>query len=205
MRLRIVDAIDEAMKNSRRKKEVSPMEDLFELHPDLVSAQGPGPTIYQDEEITADAFTYFRKHGFPYRKLPVHICKQEINALAKCKSLLTTTLGYHVADTYHPHRFHGHARKMKSPVEAFEDDKMLMRAIRLQYKYAGVIGQEYFSLLHYVSGVQVTANFRPGVAVHYYRKFCKNGACVLDPCTGYGGRLLGAMASGVVEDYVGID
>lgn len=202
-RLRFVDPIEEAQR--KRKQADAGLLDLFDEHPDLVTSNGAGPTLYTKEEIAEKAFEYFRERGFPYRKLPVHISMQELNALAKCDSLLTTTLGYHVADTYHPHRFHGHARKMKSPYDSFQIDKLLRRSIGNKLKYFGVIGTEYFSDMHMVSGTQVCANFRPGVACYYYRKFCKQDYRVLDACTGYGGRLLGFMASGMAGEYVGID
>ena len=48
-------------------------------------------------------------------------------------------------------------------------------------------------------------SIRPGIALHYYRRYCKPGATVLDTSTGYGGRLVGFMASGLAGRYVGID
>lgn len=62
-----------------------------------------------------------------------------------------------------------------------------------------------WSQLWIVSGVQAASNFRPGFACHLYRKYATPGDTVLDCSTGYGGRLVGFMASGVAGRYIGID
>jgi hypothetical protein len=59
--------------------------------------------------------------------------------------------------------------------------------------------------LNLVSGTQSCSNFRPGFAAHLYRKYCKPGDTVLDTSTGYGGRLVGFLGSGIVGRYIGID
>lgn len=166
------------------------------------------PLAYDLRTIEDAAFEWFREEGFPYRKLPRHVCMQEINDLSRTmpSALLGTTLGYQVADTYHPHRYHSHAEGMKAPYEGFMTDKLLRRAIRLQLENDMPVPDSYFGSLNVVSGVQSCSNFRPGFAVLLYRKFCpQGGAVVLDTSTGYGGRLIGAIASGVVKHYLGID
>jgi len=45
--------------------------------------------------------------------------------------------------------------------------------------------------------------FRPTVARFIYERFCPSGGRTWDPCSGYGGRLLGAAAAGV--EYIGTD
>lgn len=132
---------------------------------------------------------------------------QEINRLAQTDalSLLTTQTAYHVADTYHPHRFHGAAIGMHSPYESFQDDALLRRTIRLHWEYGGSIQEDTLGKLAIVSGTQACSNFRPGFACLLYREYCQPGATVLDTSTGYGGRLVGFMASGIAGRYIGID
>lgn len=92
--------------------------------------------IYSIDEITEKAFRYFRDNGFPYRKLPIHVCMQEINVLANTpdEKLMKTNRGYHIADTYHPHRFHAKAINMDSPYDAFMNDKKLKKSYK-EYAY----------------------------------------------------------------------
>jgi DNA modification methylase len=45
--------------------------------------------------------------------------------------------------------------------------------------------------------------FRPTVARYIYETYCPPGGTVWDPCSGYGGRVLGAVAAGI--RYIGTD
>lgn len=173
---------------------------------DEETGDGRGP-VYSVETIVEAAFRYFRQTGFPYRRLPVHVCMQQINKLATTDpdKLLNSDMAYHVADTYHPHRFHAAAEGMKSPFEGFQDDKRLRRSLRLCLEYGGTVPDGMWSTLQVVSSVQACANFRPGFACFLYRRFCEQGYTVLDTSTGYGGRLVGFMASGIAGRYIGID
>lgn len=182
------------------------LEELgLELDADDLGAW-PGQ-VFDDDEIVESAFHYFRGRGFPYRELPVHVSMQQVNKLAATEvdKLLNTTTAYHVADTYHPHRLHAVAEGMKSPFEAFQDKRLLFRALNLQMEQNGSVPAGYFGKLDIVSGTQACSNFRPGFACYLYRKYCRPGDTVLDCSTGYGGRLVGFMASGVAGRYIGID
>lgn len=177
---------------------------MFEDGADLAGL-GTLSQVFTNEQIIDAAFEYFRRTGFPYRRLPIHVCMQEINKLTQTEAekLLNTDTAYHVADTYHPHRFHVSAEGMKSPFDAFADDKLLIRAARLELEH-GTLPSTYFTSLNMVSGTQSASNFRPGFALLMYRRFAPDGATVLDTSTGYGGRLVGFMASGLAQ-YIGID
>lgn len=163
--------------------------------------------VFNQATILAASFQHFRKKGFPFRKLPLHVQMQELNQLANVadENLFGTNLGYKIADTYHPHRFEGHADGMMSPLTAFQDDKLLMRALQKSLEYGAQLGEDLPSFMLIVSGVQACANFRPGIACKMYRDYCKKGARVLDTSTGYGGRLVGFMASGIAGEYIGVD
>lgn len=165
-------------------------------------------SVYTREQIIEAAFAYFRKTGFPYRNLPVHISMQQINALATSKNaaLRQSIEAYHVADTYHHHRFHVTVGGKKSPLEAFNNDRVLRILFDLILQYDGEIQKDLTSQgLTLVRGTQACANFRPGFAAWIYRKFCKPGDTVLDTSTGYGGRLIGFIAAKVPKFYIGID
>jgi hypothetical protein len=167
---------------------------------------------YASEQIEASAFAYYRRTypgSYPYKHLPVHVSLQKIDKLARIavgdETLRTTTLGISVADTYHPHRMHATAAGMRSPFETFSHDATLKAALRKELKLGGFIGGEGFSMLSLSQGTQACANFRPGFALSLYRRYCTPGAVVLDTSTGYGGRLVGFIASGLAGTYIGID
>jgi hypothetical protein len=161
--------------------------------------------LYTPDRIVQAAFEHFRASGFPYPSLSIHECMQDINDMraAETESLVNSTLGYAIADTFHRHRFDGYVQGKKSPVDGFKDDKILRRILDFTLEHGRLAAN--FSAISLMSGVQACANFRPGFAAHLYRRFCEPGAAVLDTSTGYGGRLVGAIGSGVVASYTGID
>jgi hypothetical protein len=166
-----------------------------------------GQPVFDDDEVIDAAMSYYRGRGFPYRALPIHVSMQQINQLAQTddKNLLGTVVGYQVADTYHPHRFHSSAAGAKSPLESFNIDKQLRRAIQKTLQH-GAVGEEFLGMMAIVAGTQACSNFRPGFALSYYRRFCRRGGeVVLDTSTGYGGRLVGYLASNTRGTYIGID
>lgn len=167
----------------------------------------PSTPLFTDDEIIESALKYFRERGFPYRHVSVHRGMYELNQLAALSGdeLLHSRLGYQLADTYHPHRFAAHAIKMRSPLDSFNDDKQLRRAMRLMLEYGNAIPDGYFDVLALVAGTQAAANFRPGFAAALYKTFCKEDAVVLDTSTGYGGRMLGFAVACRKGKYIGID
>lgn len=164
------------------------------------------PPPFGRAEIIEAAVRYFRARGFPYREISPHRAMQEINKLASTPpaKLPNTMTALEVADAYHPHRYECHADGRMSPLEAFARDDLLRRALEMQFDKDGRLS-DYPRKVNYVWGAQACSNFRPGFAAHIYRRFCPPGGTVLDPSTGYGGRLVGAIASGVVGRYIGID
>jgi hypothetical protein len=177
-----------------------------------LTLEGKGDEIdlfsrYSPQEIVDDAFAFYREKGFPYKNVAVHVAKQSLNKLAATQgaALLTSRLCYDVADSYHPHRFHGHADGKRSPVDSFGRDKSLRRALELQLEQHGDIPSGWFGTLALVLSTQACANFRPGFAAMLYRRYAKEGCTVLDTSTGYGGRMLGFMAAFKRGHYIGID
>ena len=167
----------------------------------------PSFGVFARDQIAREAFRYFRANGFPYPKQPLHQGMTEINrlnALANADFATKSRLGLTIANAYHPHRYKAAALGKRSPLEAFADDRLLKRAIELQLDGGGI--GDSLSVLSIVSWTQGVSNFRPSFAAYIYKKYChKSPGKVLDICTGYGGRLVGAIASGAVGMYIGID
>jgi 16S rRNA G966 N2-methylase RsmD len=167
----------------------------------------PSFGVFARDQIAGEAFRYFRANGFPYPRQPLHQGMAEINrlnALVNANFPTKSRLGLTIANSYHPHRYKAAALGKRSPVEAFADDKILKRAIALELDGGGV--GDSLSVLAVTSWTQGVSNFRPSYAAYIYKKYChKSPGKVLDICTGYGGRLVGAIASGTVGMYVGID
>lgn len=162
--------------------------------------------IFTIDEIANLAFDEFREKGFPYIEKTISECMCSLNKLSilpleKCKS---TRLAYSVPDSYHRHRFELSAIDMKSPLDAFNDNKDLSKAIRWELESTGKISYKYLGTLSLVNGTQACSNFRPGFARYLYDTYAPKGAHVFDSSTGFGGRLTGFLASHCAI-YTGID
>jgi hypothetical protein len=163
--------------------------------------------VFDLDEVVSVAMRYYRGVGLPLRKLTIHECMQEVNALAALSgsSLVESTLGYGVADTYHPHRFDAKVEGRPTIRDVFDQDRYLDYGLRLLVAQGKRINdQTVLSIFPYVRGAQVASNFRPGYALSMLRRFAFDGASVLDTSTGYGGRLVAFLAS-TCSRYVGID
>lgn len=163
--------------------------------------------LFSNEQIIDEAFRWFRGSGFPYRQLPRFVMMQQLNRLAMTpeSSLRHTSEAYSVADTFHHHRFHATVAGKVSPVQCFNDDVKFRHALALRLERGNPIPSGFFGELTLSRGTQQCSNFRPGFACLLYRRFCQPGATVLDTSTGYGGRLVGFVASLVRGRYIGID
>jgi len=104
--------------------------------------------------------------------------------------------------SFFPGRYKASWNGIRSAFEAWYEDKELERAIRFQLDMGDPVLPH--RVLRAVSlKFRTPTVFRPTVAMFMCRKFLPAGGVWWDPCAGYGGRLLGAVASGI--QYVGTD
>lgn len=114
---------------------------------------------------------------------------------------------------YHPHHWSVRCGTNRPPMDVWNDDERLRAAIRKQIPHSHRSGGysvdddgAYMSpgdirkAISRATGVQRVSNFRPTAAAAIFDRFCRVAA--YDPCGGWGGRMLGAIASAAVERYV---
>ncbi len=182
-------------------------DDLDAMLRSLASESAERPVMFKNEALIEAAFKHYRARGLPPRPaLSVHECMQEINKLVQTDdaSLRSSTIGYDVADTYHSQRFSVRIPGKRSVDEVFKRDDYLRHALGLLLEDGGTISDAgLLSTLGFVRNAQVASNFRPGYSLSVYRRFADSGA-VLDTSAGFGGRLVGFIASRC-KLYVGID
>lgn len=176
--------------------------------PVIADGGGAEEDVYSAEDVASLAVDHYLAAGIPaLRSLPVHECMQQINRLARTDSenLRNTTTGYRVADSYHPHRIATRVTGALTAQEVFERPGSLRHLIEfLIANDIPISDQQVLSKLAFIHGGAIAANFRPGFALLCYRRYCQPGAVVLDTSTGYGGRLVGFLASSAGQ-YIGID
>jgi hypothetical protein len=163
--------------------------------------------VFEREQIVDAAFAHYRATGFPYRSAPLFECLLEVNALhaMSTDALLRSDVGYRTADTYHAHRWAAHVESKRNALDNFASDKYLRVAIEHTLEHhMGFTPGTFPRVLGITRGAQAVSNFRPGFALHLLRRFAPDDAVVLDASTGYGGRLVGFLASHC-STYIGFD
>jgi len=110
--------------------------------------------------------------------------------------------GLNLCTSYFPNRYRARSKKQPSAFEAWHDEKLLKRAIRFQLKVGDPV-LPHRVLKAVTMNCRTPTVFRPTTARFIYERYCPPGGKVWDPCAGYGGRLLGALAAGV--HYTGTD
>ena len=165
------------------------------------------------------AFKYARNRGMPYYSYNYQEKLLEFDKIKKadfengiiCNEVLQLLHGLGLAWSYFPHHWEVQVLKMKRPIDVFNNDKLLKKALASRIKYGGKVGTKGYmtdanlrKAIRTASGVQAVSNFRPVAAASIYYKYAHNGV-VWDMSCGYGGRLIGALASGSVKKYIGTD
>jgi hypothetical protein len=104
----------------------------------------------------------------------------------------------------HAHRLEARYQGQLSVAEAFADAKALRRAIQFQLSHGDPVTPRRIvralTALH-----RSPLNFPPVLARWLVDVYAPDGGSVFDPCSGFGGRLLGALASVRNVRYIGRD
>jgi hypothetical protein len=167
------------------------------------------------EALVEQARTHWRSRGFPF---PAISKEQALSQALDLRRRIWTrtadtliegmdTSGLRLANSYHPQMWSIRAYgRNRSPIEYFQDDQFLARTLGRAPRFwpnRCCWSAPNVRNLFRIAAPGRVANFRPMVAAGIFRKFCPPGGRVVDFCSGYGGRLLAAIACGVA--YVGID
>ena len=164
-------------------------------------------------EIYIDAiYKYYRKHGFPYYSLTQQQRLFEFDKLKGFKGevlvdkvIRQTMHGLGLAWHYFPHSWDVQCGSCKTPMQAFVEDDTFKAVIRKRLKTGTYVSDSGIrKMLKMFTGVQGVSNFRPTAARAIYDHYAGDGV-VWDMSCGYGGRLLGAIASNRVHVYLGTD
>lgn len=163
----------------------------------------------QDQWVTA-IMGILRAIPFPYPRLPsAEKVTQEYARLQRMKMVLRedqvepwSPVGIRLCNPYFPNRYRAVSKWTRPAFEVWYDDAKLSKAIRFQLDHGDPVlpGRVLRAV---TMNCRTPSVFKPTTARFIYETLCPKGGKVWDPCAGYGGRLLGAMAAGV--QYVGTD
>jgi hypothetical protein len=163
----------------------------------------------QREKFIDIIFRHYRSEGFPY--FPTHrgfrdtkfeeLMAADMSNILRSNVINRTNHGITLAWSYMPHAFDVRCQNMITPLEAFNDDKLLKSVIRKSMKLGDTLSDSTIrGLLRLHSGVQAVSNFRPTAAAAIYEHYAAKGV-VWDMSGGWGGRLLGAVKADV-DHYI---
>lgn len=171
-------------------------------------------TDIQLDNYIIDVFNYYRKKGFPYFdlnqkeiiKIFNHMCTVDTSTLLLEDNKLKQHLfGLNLVNYYMPHMWDVKCNKFTSPMDCFNNDKMLMRAISKVIQLSDHMSDATMrGALSWTTGTHRVSNFKPSIAKYIYDHYGNNGHA-LDYSSGFGGRLFGAMTSDNLNSYTGTD
>lgn len=175
------------------------------------------PFLRHDDLASCRAdFEHYREQGFPVYSLKRDEKRRELldllvadhaTIIDKQGRIKQTMHGLALAWHYHPLAWNVKCGNRKTPIELFSDDSLFLRAIERRTKLGNAFSKSGLrKILRSFSSTQSVSNFRPtAAAAVYHRLLPENGGIVWDMCSGFGGRLLGALACDRVDCYIGTD
>lgn len=186
-------------------------EDKTILPSGLVGEGKRWPNLSEEERSTlVEAFANFwESHGFPY-----HTPRPEdLNSLLNLNQhhviqdgvIKARQVGQCICQGICKHIWEGKSYNCQSPLELFSNPTKLRELIRFCLTSGSIPNATKLrGALRFWkrSGVY---NFRPSAAKALVDRYCPSGGVVLDPCAGYGGRLLGTILSSSTPTYVGVE
>lgn len=168
-------------------------------------------SIRSGDRVINEATRYYQeKHGFPYFNVNAEYLNREWGSLVSLKTesiwkdsniLRQIHIGDSIYKTLMPHIAEAKSKGM-SPLDLFNSFSLLRDVINrtLKSKKSVLPSFLYDSLFFHARGV---SGFPCGIAKALVGKFSKEGDIVVDPCAGWGGRLLGTVSSN--RKYVGFE
>jgi hypothetical protein len=149
-----------------------------------------------------DIYAILSKTSFPYPELPEDPEREYeklVQLKVSCEDGWIRPLSYaglKLCYPFFPNRYKARYETRVSAFEGWHSEKHLRSAIRFQLRYGDpVVPHRVLKAL--TANCRTPTAFRPTVAKYIYETYCPEGGRVWDPCAGYGGRLLGALAVGV--------
>jgi hypothetical protein len=173
-------------------------------------------TDEQKKVVVEKFFKHYRKTGFPYFNLSPRDIHNEVQKLKLFNvnkldvgndEIQQVMHGLSVCNFFHPHMWEIKCRNSLTPMQVYEDDEKFKNALhkRMMMSDSKMKENNVRKALKIFSGAQSVSNFRPTVAKYLYDNYCPSHGVVLDPCMGYGGRVLASYVSNNVEVYHGCD
>lgn len=182
----------------------------FDVNSDMELSFVNNYVVQDSPEILNKAVSYYHKRGFPYLNLSEEYIQKEWDYLMKFNTkfhwkapnvLRHVEVGNNIFKHYMKHMIEAKYKHV-SPIEVFEGFMPLRKCLQycLKSKKSILPGFVFNALVYFNGGV---SGFPCAVSKSLVKKFSKAGDTVVDPCSGWGGRLLGTGAAN--RNYFGFE
>ena len=158
-------------------------------------------------DYNTDLFTWCRSIRFPYPTHSKDRMIKDYNSLFKCDVSSYNPyckLGMSIINNFHKSIYHCSCGKFLSPYDGWNDDELLKKVIANRYIYQNNVDPskvlQGFNVAKVAPKVSV---FNPVLAKHICTKYLSEFSTIVDPFSGFSGRLLGTIASN--KQYIGFD
>lgn len=156
--------------------------------------------------------------GFPYEQLFLSLKRQYseqdffnysdtqlLSSWNKLKNTKSLTGGYNLINHYHKSLLRCNKISKKSPLESINDDKDFLYVFnnRVIYDKKDIDHKILFKGLSVSGRSPRVSVFAPSLARHILSTYASDSQTVLDPFSGFSGRMLGALSLGL--KYIGSD
>jgi len=195
--------LEKGRKAKKRSESFSKIEDIKIIK---------NPNESNDDYIFRIVETY-QKKGFPYKNYSEDKLKKEWYSLVKsqyiipeCNIIKWRRNGLSLADSFHKHIFELHRKNKISPIDLFKNKDLFIDCLKNHCSINGVLTYAgiHCALCGNVKSPRLN-NFPPLIARDIFNYYCKDGYRIIDPCSGFSGRLIGASVSKRNIEYTGID
>lgn len=175
---------------------------------------------YQDgddkvkKEVVELLFRYYRENGFPHNQFTSDEKENRMGRVMGGKEVLLeddhlqmNPQGIDLANSFHPHMAEAYySSGDSSPQQTFNNDEKLKDCINRWMELGKTPNHAGMRrILKTRDGTRGVVNYKPTIAKFIYDKYVPENGKVLDPCSGYGGRLVGCIAANKNILYHGID
>lgn len=167
----------------------------FNEESDSVGADKDDELLYfSKEEIIEDEIKEFKHYDsveeYAATIMSIPKAKHEFNRLCQGYNEV-----YNISLLFNPHRLDtptNHAISIFEAINSSDDYRRALAKFIVNVQNKGVNENEFYKYIGIGSGgIQYVNEFQPYLARDIYKKYCKNGDTILDPCSGWGGRTIG--------------
>lgn len=165
-------------------------------------------SIRKKELYKRALFRQIRTRWFPYVVLTE---KERIKKFEKLRKyhknideiLSIASIHNTFVNSFMNHRYHLSVKNRPSPYEIFLNNKELKKVVEKQLKDGPSLNNSNIRAALSVYRTQVVGQFSTAISKILCDQYCPEKGVVLDPCSGFGARLTGVLASG--RDYYGFE